>query len=69
MAKRPKIGDLVATGRIDHGEVAEGKNVVKTFEPGEVVDLEAGALDRLIACGAVKELKADMPETTSEGSA
>lgn len=65
VAKRPKSTDPIAMGRIHHGEIIDGQNVVKTFEPGDVVDLEAEHIERLIACGAVKQLK---PEAPAEGS-
>ncbi|WP_439363085.1 hypothetical protein ACNJYD_19855 [Bradyrhizobium sp. DASA03005] len=53
MAKKPKLGDQIAMGRIEHGEIVDGKNVVRTFEPGDVVDLGPKVLEGLSACGAV----------------
>ncbi|MBR1170534.1 hypothetical protein [Bradyrhizobium liaoningense] len=68
MAKRPKIGDMVATGNIQHGEMVDGKNVAKTFEPGDLVDLSGDVMEGLVACGAVRELRADTPGTPAEGA-
>ena len=64
MAKRSRITDPIAMGRIEHGEIVDGKNIVKTFEPGDIVDLEPGQIKGLIDCGAVQQLK---PETPQEG--
>lgn len=61
MAKRPKAaGDMIAMSRIEHGEVVDGKNVVKTFEPGEVVDLDQKVIEALSAMGAVAAFTAEM---------
>jgi hypothetical protein len=60
--KRRTNTDPIAMGRIEHGEMVDGKNVVKTFEPGDVVDLKSKDLEPLIACGAVKQLKPEAPE-------
>lgn len=68
MAKRPKLGDMVATGNIQHGELVDGKNVSRTFEPGDLVDLSGDVLDGLVACGAVRELRADVPGGPVEGA-
>ncbi|MEY9110400.1 hypothetical protein ABH999_006596 [Bradyrhizobium yuanmingense] len=61
MARRPKAaGDMIAMSRIEHGEVVDGKNVVKTFEPGEVVDLDQKVIEGLSAIGAVVAFTAEM---------
>lgn len=61
MAKRQKAaGDMIAMSRIEHGELIDGKNVVKTFDAGEVVDLDPKILEGLSAIGAVSAFTADM---------
>lgn len=52
MAKRSKAGPI-ASGRIDFGEIVDGKNVVRSFEPGDVVDLPPSAIEELVKGGAV----------------
>ena len=54
MAKPEKGTRPIANSRIEFGEMVDGKNVVKTFEPGDIVTLDAAALKGLIACGAVQ---------------
>ena len=64
MAKqRSKNTDPIALGRIEFGELVDGKNVVRSFEPGDVVDLPPAKLDELIKLGAVAQLA---PETAQE---
>jgi hypothetical protein len=60
-AQRMKINEPIAMSRIEHGEIVDGKNVVKTFEFGDVVALPKKAIDELIACGAVKQLGPESP--------
>ena len=64
MAKqRSKNTDPIALGRIEFGEIVDGKNVVRSFEPGDVVDLAAAKIEELIKFGAVAQLA---PETAQE---
>lgn len=61
MSKRTKTaGDMIAMSRIEHGEIVDGKNMVSTFEPGEVVDLAPDVLAGLAAVGAVNAFTVDM---------
>lgn len=60
--KEARLGELIALSRIEHGELVDGKNVVKAFEVGEVVTLKPEVIKGLVACGAVKRLEAEQPE-------
>jgi hypothetical protein len=53
--QKPKSTDPIATGVIEFGALVEGKNVVRRFEPGDVVDLAPEDLEGLIKCGAVQQ--------------
>lgn len=64
MAKqRSRNTDPIALGRIEYGEIVDGKNVVRSFEPGDVVDLSPAKIEELIKFGAVKQLA---PETAQD---
>lgn len=57
MARKPKAGDQIAMSRIEYGEMIDGKNVIKTFEPGDVVDLDPKVIESLAASGAVNPVE------------
>jgi hypothetical protein len=63
MAKqRAKNTDPIALGRIEFGEIVDGKNVVRSFEPGDVVDLPTAKIEEFIKLGAVAQLAPETPQ-------